>query len=104
MPERYTWKFTSHNVTSNLRCALENARTNYEGPENEANVTLEYYYGNEADAQTTVSGRRFFGTWVEGGPPVATEEGGREWFIAVKSAPDLTGEIEVVAWGRGKNE
>lgn len=104
MPERFTWKFTSHTVTTNLRNALENARINYEGPENEANVTLTYYYGTETDAQTTVSGRRFFGTLVRGGRPVATDEGGREWFIAVKGDPDRSSEIEVVAWGRGKNE
>ncbi|RNJ41480.1 hypothetical protein B5V01_35945 [Mesorhizobium erdmanii] len=104
MPTPYTWKFTSHTVTDNLRNALENARINYEGPDNEANVTLKYYYGSETDAQLTVTGRRFVGTWVEGGRPFATEEGGREWFIAVKSAPNLTGDIEVVAWGRGKKE
>nr|WP_155951323.1 hypothetical protein [Rhizobium mesoamericanum] len=101
MPEPPIWKF-DHNVTTNLRSAIENARINYEGGDNEANVTLKFYYGCEADAATTVAGRRFVGTWVAGGRPIATEAGGREWFIAVKEPVDLNGEIKVVAWGRGK--
>ncbi len=91
-------------VTTNLRNALENARINYEGPANEANVSLKFYYGSEVDAATTVAGRRFVGTWVAGARPIGTEVGAPEWFIAVKEPVNLNGEIEVVAWGRGKKE
>ncbi|CDX20875.1 conserved hypothetical protein [Mesorhizobium plurifarium] len=86
-----------------MRSALDNAKINYSVYKGGTAVALKYLYMGRSAAETSVSNRRLSRAWTESSqsPDAAPSNlGPAPWFIAVASTADLTGQIEVVAWGK----
>ncbi|MER8887507.1 hypothetical protein [Mesorhizobium sp. M0816] len=81
--------------------ALQTAKNNYGRYKGVTEIHLKYFYMNESDAEHSVRDRQLQGHFKEVSecPHAASGESG-DWFIAVDSTADLTGQIEVVVWGR----
>ncbi|OAF04428.1 hypothetical protein AYJ54_24030 [Bradyrhizobium centrolobii] len=83
-----------------MSAALYNAQTNYTDYKGQA-VELKYIYMSKVDATNSVSDGRLSGTYTSSSrSPHAAPSNLGPWFIAVDSTANLTGQIEVVAWGR----